>query len=730
MGKTRRLGRAAMLLLLAVATAAGGKSLAELLEGADSMLERSEQLASTHQRAGRKLTHIDGSISRGYTTAPFTPLCVDTTLACINWAQSGECERNQSFFYPHGNMTEICTASCGKCPAGSCTHTEAWDLDAQQDQFGCLNYGTAENVLTEKCGQFDTATFSSNMMCCQCGGGNMSGVIRNTNPLTNPYRNPFPPRLEGVKEVPINSTVRAQADGVFYDVGDDDVCFGPDGDRPLMVSRGEWGHMEFHTGDAEQERLQVDPPVMMTHDQGYGVVHECYQAPPLMPICIDLSFSCAPWANSGECAKNPTYMNESCAYSCGLCPAGSCTHTDKWYKDSKQNNCPTYGDAQNDHTYKCGQFDDIDFSSKLMCCQCGGGTMDRVFRETNPLLSFMHSTHFNGDIYIEGTVFIEGLDLLEHLGLIAPPPPTPPPPSPPPPSPPPPPPPLAPAPPGGYSPPPFAPAGFSISILVQLPTDGNVTAAEVTASLGNLTSDAEVSIVVKQAWTVVVQPQGTVEQAVASVLAVCRQVSADCTVCDLSDASCTVSTGIVARRARALEAAPRHALPRRALSSGVVELAVVRAVPEGDSVVAAVPLEAAAVTLVSETLSEVDVELQKDVARLFQNTAVVNERLPSFTSIAQGMRERWVSDAQQQPPGTEGGLILRRSRACPEIWRSSWGVKKLSSGKPMWCPIVSGIPVSAFSSIIAVCSGAESCGSSISSAITLIVPFAGQPNTE
>ena len=106
------------------------------------------------------------------------------------------------------------------------------------------------------------------------------------------------------------------------------------------------------------------------------------------------------------------------------------------------------------------------------------------------------------------------------------------------------------------------------------------------------------------------QPQGTVEQAVASVLAVCQQVSADCTVCDLSDASCTVSTGIVARRTRALEAAPRHALPRRALSSGVVELAVVRAVPEGDSVVAAVPLEAAAVTLVSETLSEVEVELQ------------------------------------------------------------------------------------------------------------------------
>ena len=118
------------------------------------------------------------------------------------------------------------------------------------------------------------------------------------------------------------------------------------------------------------------------------------------------------------------------------------------------------------------------------------------------------------------------------------------------------------------------------------------------------------SIVVKQAWTVVVQPQGTVEQAVISVLHVCLQESADCTVCDLSDASCTASTGIGARRARELEVAQRHEPPRRTLSSGTVELAVVRAVPEGESVVTAVPLEAADVTLVSETLSEVDVELQ------------------------------------------------------------------------------------------------------------------------
>ena len=165
--------------------------------------------------------------------------------------------------------------------------------------------------------------------------------------------------------------------------------------------------------------------------------------------------------------------------------------------------------------------------------------------------------------------------------------------------------------PAGLSPPPpFAPAGFSINIVVQLPTNGDMTMSglDVAASLGSLTLNADVSMVVRQAWTIAVFIEGTAEEAVASVLQACQQVSADCTVCDLSDASCTASTGIGARRA--LEAAPRHAPPRRVLSGGDVELALVRTVPEDDSVMMAVPLEAATVTLVNMTLSEVDVELQ------------------------------------------------------------------------------------------------------------------------
>ena len=366
-----------MIVLLAVATAAGGKSLAELLEGADSMLERSEQLASAQHRADhRKLTH-------------------------------------------------------GGHPGP--------DLSSQ-------------------------------------------------------WADPFPQDLEGVDGVPITSTVRAMDDGVFYDVHDEETCFGPDGDRPLMLSRGESGHVEFHRG--EQAKLDVTPPVVMDHEQGYGVVHECFVAPERLPPerrCDIKGKSrgvtwqdCEAWADAGGCEQDlntveyTTSMEEvreNCRYNCGLCPADACTDSDKGATDSQGKGCDSYGgyddygDYQNDpHDEKskigyqrCSRgYDDNDFTAKSMCCGCGGGIMDRIVRDTHPhpslrpktLLNFMHDTTFNGDLYVEGRVLIEGLDLLEHLGLIAPPPPSPPPrppPSPPPPSPPPP------------SPPPPSPPPRSLS---------------------------------------------------------------------------------------------------------------------------------------------------------------------------------------------------------------------------------------------------------------------------
>ena len=106
-----------------------------------------------------------------------------------------------------------------------------------------------------------------------------------------------------------------------------------------------------------------------------------------------------------------------------------------------------------------------------------------------------------------------------------------------------------------------------------LPTDCDVTTHQVAASLGSLTLDADVAVVVRQAWTIAVSIEGTVEEAVASVQQACQQDAQDCAVCDLSAPSCTATTGGLggARRARALEA---PAVPRRGLARSL-QLALV-----------------------------------------------------------------------------------------------------------------------------------------------------------
>ena len=35
--------------------------------------------------------------------------------------------------------------------------------------------------------------------------------------------------------------------------------------------------------------------------------------------CADRDENCAAWSESGECARNPEYMEANCAASCGTC---------------------------------------------------------------------------------------------------------------------------------------------------------------------------------------------------------------------------------------------------------------------------------------------------------------------------------------------------------------------------------------------------------------------------
>ncbi len=176
-----------------------------------------------------------------------------------------------------------------------------------------------------------------------------------------------------------------------------------------------------------------------------------------------------------------------------------------------------------------------------------------------------------------------------------------------------------------------------MTVVVELSsTTENVTAAEIAASLSNLTtsSGAEVTATVTQAWTLTVSSDDDAATVVADVEAECQVTSPDCTVCDLSEDGCTASTGVSSRR-RALALAAARSLRARALS-GSVQLAVVRSVDESTSVTAAIEFaEDAGITLVSETLSEVDVQLEvtqaggateaAELSSTLTTTAVVEE---------------------------------------------------------------------------------------------------------
>ena len=60
----------------------------------------------------------------------------------------------------------------------------------------------------------------------------------------------------------------------------------------------------------------------------------------------------------------------------------SCKNTDKGAKDPAGDGCDAY--ANNKHW--CGNYDDSDFTSKTMCCACGGGTTGSKSRRLLNLL--------------------------------------------------------------------------------------------------------------------------------------------------------------------------------------------------------------------------------------------------------------------------------------------------------------------------------------------------------
>ena len=74
---------------------------------------------------------------------------------------------------------------------------------------------------------------------------------------------------------------RVSHGGIVHKFADGSQCLGTGQSQPLMSSSEEAGTIVFARGADEQ--MRIDPPLLVTHDAGYGVVHECVAEPPAAP---------------------------------------------------------------------------------------------------------------------------------------------------------------------------------------------------------------------------------------------------------------------------------------------------------------------------------------------------------------------------------------------------------------------------------------------------------------
>ena len=74
---------------------------------------------------------------------------------------------------------------------------------------------------------------------------------------------------------------RVSHGGIVHQFADGSQCLGTGRSQPLMSSSEEAGTIVFARGADEQ--MRIDPPLLVKHDAGYGVVHECASEPPAAP---------------------------------------------------------------------------------------------------------------------------------------------------------------------------------------------------------------------------------------------------------------------------------------------------------------------------------------------------------------------------------------------------------------------------------------------------------------
>jgi hypothetical protein len=241
----------------------------------------------------------DDEIDGNMTTAPTEAIpCEDQNDKCGFWAKSGECDNNPDF------MLENCQVACGLCVG------EPVPCENQDDRCeSWAEVGECENnpefMLVKcslACGNCDGQPSDSCVDARdECPGWSEDGECEN-NPAF---------MLENCRqscgacneEEPFEDCSDARTECVAWALIEE--C---DNNPGFMVE-----NCPKSCGLCISSNSTALPGGNSTDSEGAPVISASEE------ICEDVDNDCEKYASTGECKANPTWMNENCARSCGVC---------------------------------------------------------------------------------------------------------------------------------------------------------------------------------------------------------------------------------------------------------------------------------------------------------------------------------------------------------------------------------------------------------------------------
>ena len=248
----------------------------------------------------------------------------DTTGDGCDWyaANDGHCGGHDTWEFSSNSMCCSCGGGISPTPTHCDDTNTSWYGDSTGD--GCEWYDSYPST----CGSYDTYEFYANSMCCSCGGGS----CHDSN----------------------GSGADWGGDGCDWYVGMEAYC-------------GLYDDSDFIANEmccACKTDYAMNLQAQSCYDTNFGLG--------------DTTGDGCDWyaANDGHCGGHDTweFSSNSMCCSCGGGISPTPTHCDdtntSWYGDSTGDGCEWY----DSYPSTCGSYDTYEFYANSMCCSCGGGS--------------------------------------------------------------------------------------------------------------------------------------------------------------------------------------------------------------------------------------------------------------------------------------------------------------------------------------------------------------------